>query len=51
MKGLTPEGAAVFANAVAALKCTVRGSATAMPTLNQVKEFLETQRRKNVQLL
>jgi sugar/nucleoside kinase (ribokinase family) len=51
MKGLTPEGAGVFANAVAALKCMGRGSETGMPTLKQVKEFLETQSRNNGQLL
>jgi ribokinase len=49
LKGLTPEGAAVFANAVAALKCTGVGARTCLPTLKQVREFLETQSKNNAQ--
>jgi ribokinase len=49
-KGLTPEGAAIFANAVAALKCTGLGARTCLPTLKQVKEFLETRSKNNIQL-
>jgi sugar/nucleoside kinase (ribokinase family) len=51
MKGLSPEGAAIFADAVAALKGRGMGGRTGMPTLNQVKEFLETSSRNNIQLL
>ena len=50
MKGLTPEGAAIFANSVAALKRTKSGEKADMPTLKQVKEFLETQNKSNAQL-
>ena len=50
MKGLTPEGAAIFANAVAALKCTGLGARTCLPTLKQVREFLETQTKNSIQL-
>jgi ribokinase len=50
IKGLTPEGAAIFANAVAALKCTGLGARTCLPTLKQVREFLETQSKNSIQL-
>jgi sugar/nucleoside kinase (ribokinase family) len=50
MKGLSPEGAAIFANAVVALKSERMADKRSMPSLNQVKEFLETQSKNSIQL-
>jgi ribokinase len=50
MKGIDPVSAARFANVVAAIKCTGLGARTCLPNLNAVKEFVESQGIKDIQL-
>nr|MDO8099229.1 carbohydrate kinase family protein [Candidatus Njordarchaeota archaeon] len=50
MKGLDPVTAATFANVVAAIKCTGLGARTCLPTIKEVREFLDNKGIKNVQL-
>jgi len=40
LRGLDLRSAAIFGNAVAAIKCTKLGAQTGLPTLSEVKEFL-----------
>jgi ribokinase len=50
IKGIDPVSAATFANAVAAIKCTGLGARTCLPNLRAVREFIEDQGIKDIQL-